>query len=279
MLLAETLSALLVRPGGRYGDATLGLGGHAEAILRASAPDGQLWGVDKDPAALALARRRLAPFGERVHLTQGSYAEPSAWLPAEALDGIVADLGVSSPQLDEPQRGFSFMREGPLDMRMDPTQPLTARQVLASTSAEEWERRLREVGEARFARRLAQLLAEEGPGWLTTEDASQAVCRCVPRRGGHHPATRVFLALRRAVNHETEELTQFLAEVHDFLAPGGRLAVITFHSTEDRQVKIHYGREGVLRPVRKKPIHPTWPERQANPRSRSALLRIFEKPL
>ncbi len=282
MLLSESIAGLLVRPGGRYVDATVGLGGHAEAILEASAPDGRLIAVDRDPTSLAAARERLARFRDRVTFVAGNYDrfEERADIRPGSLDGILADLGVSSPQLDREERGFSFMRSGPLDMRMDPTQGSTARQFLMGASPEELESCLKAAGEVRFARKLARRLLEAAPDLTTTDQLAAAVCRWVPRRGKNHPATRVFLALRMAVNQELESLTEFLRRAVGVLKPGGRLAVISFHSGEDRLVK-WFGRgeaaAGRFRIITKKPLEASEEEQRLNPRSRSAKLRVFEK--
>jgi 16S rRNA (cytosine1402-N4)-methyltransferase len=282
VLLAESLIGLAVRPGGRYVDATVGLGGHAEAILEASAPDGRLIAVDRDPTSLAAARDRLARFGDRVTFVAGNYDrfDERAGLTPGLIDGIVADLGVSSPQLDRGERGFSLMRTGPLDMRMDPTRGPTAREFLMGASQDELESCLKAAGEARFARKLARRLLEAAPDLTTTDQLAAAVCRWVPRRGKTHPATRVFLALRMAVNQELESLTEFLHRAGGVLKPGGRLAVISFHSGEDRLVK-WFGRgeaaAGRLRIITKKPLEASEEEQRLNPRSRSAKLRVFEK--
>lgn len=277
VLLKECLDALQVKPGGRYLDVTVGLGGHAEAILARSAPDGRLTGIDRDSDALASASARLAPFGERARLVKGNYADAPGLLPGETFDGVLADLGVSSMQLLTPERGFSFSADGPLDMRMDRDQPLTAREFVRGATAQEIEDVLREAGEERFARKLAALLKSGIEAWQTTGDLARAVAGAIPRRGKSHPATRVFMALRLAVNREMESLKVFLEAAPGLLAPGGRMAVISFHSTEDRIVKRFYGREGALKRVTKSPTAPSWDERKANRRSRSAKLRVFEK--
>ncbi len=282
VLLAECLAGLQVRPGGHYVDATVGLGGHSEAILEASGPNGTLIAVDRDPTSLASSRERLARFGNRVRFVAGNFDkfDERAGIRPGSIDGIVADLGVSSPQLDRDERGFSFMRSGPLDMRMDPTQGPTARELLSRATEPEIETWLRAAGEERFARKLARRLFESAPDFKTTDELAAAVCRWVPRRGKSHPATRVFLALRMAVNRELESLEEFLKRAPSVLVSGGRLAVITFHSSEDRVVK-WFGRgaqaEGVLKIITKKPLEPSAEEHKANPRSRSAKLRVFEK--
>jgi 16S rRNA (cytosine1402-N4)-methyltransferase len=282
-MVAEALRGMRVGPGGVWLDGTVGLGGHAEALLAASAPDGALYGVDRDARALEEARERLKPFGARVRLAQGHYAEAGRLFGfgAPVLNGALVDLGVSSLQLEDPARGFSFSREGPLDMRMDTSQGETARDFLLRATVEDVEVALRRAGEQRFAHRLAVLLKEGAPGWTSTTVAAEAVKRAVPGRGRAHPATRVFLALRMAVNREMEGLHDFLSRVPEWLLPGGRLAAITFHSTEDGTVKrFHDGvwkTSGRMRRVVKSPLAPSWEERRGNPRSRSAKLRVYEK--
>ena len=287
VLLTECLTSLQVHPGGHYVDVTVGLGGHAEAVLEASGPTGTLIAFDRDPTSLAFSRERLTRFGERVRFVAGNFDrfDERADIRPGSLDGIFADLGVSSPQLDRAERGFSLMRAGPLDMRMDPTQGPTALELLSRATEQEIEAWLRVAGEERFARKLARRLFESAPDFKTTEDLASAVCRWVPRRGKSHPATRVFLALRMAVNRELESLEEFLKRALPVLRPGGRLAVITFHSSEDRIVK-WFGRgaacprssvEGILKIITKKPLEPSEEEQRANPRSRSAKLRVFEK--
>jgi 16S rRNA (cytosine1402-N4)-methyltransferase len=261
-------------------DATVGHGGHAAEILRRSSPDGRLWGIDRDPQALALSRAVLTEFGGRVRLGQGRYdkiAEALPDLPRESLDGALADLGVSTMQLLDPTRGFSFQREGPLDMRMDPTKGETAAAYLARVTPAELEQRLSEAGEERFAKKLAPRLA--GKDWPTTLALAEAVTRMIPRRGKTHPATRVFMALRLAVNQEMEALKAFLEVVPAYLRPGARLVVITFHSLEDGIVKRFYKRHATMKAVSKSPQIPSWDERRENPRSRSAKMRVFEKQI
>lgn len=278
-MLRETVGALNPRSGGLYVDATLGLGGHTEALLAACAPDGRVVAVDRDPEARALARARLATAADRLTVVEGNFDrfDERAGLVEGSVDGVLADLGVSSLQLDRAERGFSFRRPGPLDMRMDPTQGPTAAEMLRAASLEDLEGWLRRAGEERFAGKLARRLKDLAPGLGSTADLAEAVARCVPRRGKSHPATRVFLALRMAVNREMESLDEFLARAARVLKPGGRLAVLTFHSEEDRRVK-EAGRGGPpWRAVTKKPRTASGVERAENPRSRSAKLRVLEK--
>ncbi len=277
VLPEECLEAMKVRPGGKYLDATLGLGGHSELILLRSAPDGRLTAIDRDAQALSRAAARLAPFEGRARLVKGNYADAAQLLAGETFDGVLADLGVSSMQLLTPERGFSFMNDGPLDMRMDQDAGPTARDFLRTASLDEIEERLREAGEERFGPKLAALLKAGAETWSTTGELARAVSRTVPRRGKSHPATRVFMALRLAVNREMESLREFLASAPGLLVPGGRLAVISFHSTEDRIVKRCYEERDEMKRVTKSPLIPSWDERKGNPRSRSAKLRVFEK--
>lgn len=275
----ETVGALSPRSGGLYVDATLGLGGHTALLLAACAPGGRVIAVDRDPEARTLARARLADSADRLTVVEGNFDrfdERAGLLPG-SVDGVLADLGVSSLQLDRAERGFSFRRPGPLDMRMDPTQGPTAAALLRGASVAELESWLRRAGEERFAEKLARRLKDLAPGLTTTADLAEAVSRCVPRRGKSHPATRVFLALRMAVNREMESLDEFMTRAARVLKPGGRLAVLTFHSEEDRRVK-EAGRGGPpWRAVTKKPLVATGAERAENPRSRSAKLRVLEK--
>jgi 16S rRNA (cytosine1402-N4)-methyltransferase len=296
----ETLKLLAPRAGGVYCDATLGGGGHAERILRATAPDGRLIGIDRDPAALRAAGERLAPFGDRVTLVHGTFAEAGAILErlaAVPIDGFVLDLGVSSPQLDRGERGFSFRQEGPLDMRMDPTAGETAEGLIHRIGVDELADILRRYGEERYAGRIARAIKEgvmQGAVTSTTELAA-LVARSVPTRERHKdPATRTFQALRIAVNDELGQLERFLEDFPSLVRPGGRVVVIAFHSLEDGLVKNRFrdlakesgyppdiaAKMGLPPPTVKvltrKPIEPSDDEVAANPRARSAKLRGAE---
>jgi 16S rRNA (cytosine1402-N4)-methyltransferase len=281
----EVLRALAPRAGGRYLDLTLGGGGHAEAILEASAPDGTLIGVDRDPAARGAARARLARFGARVSVIEGRMSEARSVLDAlgvDAVDGLVADLGVSSPQLDEPSRGMSFRAEGPLDMRMDPTRGITAKELLASLDERALADLLYELGEERASRPIARsILRARDEGKLeSTTDLAKAVYRVLgpPRRGGGlDPATRTFQALRIAVNDELDELDALLAALPSLLRVGGVAAIIAFHSLEDRRVKWALRGDARLEPLYKKPVEASELEQRENPRSRSAKLRAARR--
>jgi len=287
VLQAEVVALLRVRPGGRYLDATIGLGGHAEAILRASAPSGSVLGLDRDAEALALTGRRLAAFGDRLVLRQGRY-EAVVDLAGSAgpFDGIFFDLGASSLQLDAAERGFSFTQSGPLDMRMDRGTGETAAELVARLSEPELANLIFEWGEERWSRRIARAIvtARHDRPLATTTDLAAVVARSIPRRlwpRRIHPATRTFQAIRIAVNRELVGLGPALGDAARLLASGGRAAVISFHSLEDRIVKQTWRRleaEGKVRVVTKRPVTPEPAELAANPRSRSAKLRAVERP-
>lgn len=299
-MVAEVLAGLQVRAGGRYADGTLGGAGHAVAILRASHPNGWLYGSDRDGVALEAATNRLAEFAGRFELRRGNFCDLSDWVPAGVCDGVLFDLGVSSPQLDEADRGFSFQQDGPLDMRMDTRQMLTAARLLNETEPDELARIFWEYGDERDSRRFARAIEMDRKvrPFRTTRQLAELIERLSPRGGRKaHPATKVFQALRIAVNDEIGALERGLSGALKILRPGGRLAVITFHSLEDRVVK-DFGRRmardylidgevdvpELRRPcaptvtvVTRKAIQPGNAEQAANPRSRSAQLRIFEK--
>ncbi len=223
-MVAEVLAALRPKPGGRYADGTVGGAGHAHAILAASSPSGWLSGSDRDGAAVEAATRRLeeAGFAGRFEIRRGNYSELSEWIPPASCDGVLLDLGVSSPQLDEPERGFSFQRDGPLDMRMDLRQPLTAAEVVNSWSEAELARVFREYGDEPQSRRLARVIVQERQGrrFETTGQLAALIERLAPRHGKKkHPATRVFQALRMAVNDESRSLKSGLAAACALLKP------------------------------------------------------------
>jgi 16S rRNA (cytosine1402-N4)-methyltransferase len=299
-MLREVVEALKPTPGGRYVDGTLGGGGHAAAILGASSPDGWLFGFDRDGAAVESAGQRLTPFAGRFELRQANFAELAAWVPAAGCDGVLLDLGLSSPQLDTASRGFSFQQEGPLDMRQDRRQALTAADLVNSSPVEELARIFWEFGGERQARRLAQAIGieREKRPFTTTRQLADLIERLMPRRGKKtHPATRVFQALRIVVNDEIGSLEKGLAAALSVLKPGGRLVVITFHSLEDRLVK-EFGRARArdytfvgpvdvpelrqpcvpeLKWVNRKAVPPGDAELAENPRSRSAQMRVMER--
>jgi 16S rRNA (cytosine1402-N4)-methyltransferase len=304
VLYQEIILALRPRGGGFYVDGTLGAGGHAAGILQASSPDGRLLGLDVDPAAIALASRRLAAFGARVVIHQASYRSLGEhlkaldWPPA---DGILLDLGASSMQFDDHSRGFSFQQEAPLDMRFDPQQPVSADDLVNTLAEAELAEIIYRYGEERKSRQVARAIVKTRP-IHTTRQLAEVVARVVnagrkssPGKGHIHPATRTFQALRIAVNAELEALEAVLPQAVAVLAPGGRLAVIAFHSLEDRIVKNFFrqesrdclcpprqpvctcGHHAVIRQVTRQPIRPERAEVEHNPRARSARLRVAEK--
>ncbi|MFA5515069.1 MAG: 16S rRNA (cytosine(1402)-N(4))-methyltransferase RsmH [Desulfuromonadales bacterium] len=299
----EVLSLLAPRPGEIFLDGTVGGGGHARLILEATSPNGVLIGLDRDPQALAQAASVLAPFGDRVILRHGNFSEAAALLPdlgIAALDGMLLDLGVSSFQLDSMERGFSFRHEAPLDMRMDPTTGISAAEVLNTAEADELTRIFREFGEERWAGRIARRIVrtrQERP-LTSTEELAELVRQSVP--GGYapariHPATRVFQALRIFVNDELAHVSRGVSGAIDLLKPGGRLAVISFHSLEDRIVKRMFQAEtsGCICPPRlpvcncghvprldlltRKGVRAAAAEVESNPRARSAVLRAVRR--
>jgi 16S rRNA (cytosine1402-N4)-methyltransferase len=303
VLLDAVRDALQLAPGAACIDGTLGGGGHAAALLTAIQPGGRLLGIDADPAALRAAEARLAALPAAADppasytLVHGNFVNIGAIAHThtfDAVDGILLDLGVSSHQLDTAERGFSFGAAGPLDMRLDPTQGPTAADLLAELSERELADLIYRYGEERKSRRIARFIVEERERQPLSSTAQLAalVARALggpPRRGGIHPATRTFQALRIAVNRELEHLEAALPQAVELLRPGGRLAVISFHSLEDRIVKTFFraesgygGSEAPDRPVRlriitRKPIGASDDEQQANPRSRSARLRVAER--
>ncbi|HET9910924.1 MAG TPA: 16S rRNA (cytosine(1402)-N(4))-methyltransferase RsmH [Anaerolineales bacterium] len=298
VLYKEIIHALQPRRGGRYVDGTLGAGGHARGILEASAPDGQLLGLDVDPQALALARKTLAPYEGRIHLAQASYTSLSmqlAQLQWDAVDGIVLDLGASSIQFDTPERGFSFLHDAPLDMRFGPHMVQTAADLVNKYSERELADLIYQYGEERDARKIARAIVKARP-LHTTRELVAVIEAVSPRRGDRvHPATRTFQALRIAVNEELASIEEVLPQALSALKVGGRLAVISFHSLEDRIVKGFFReqskdlvnppyeriyeveRKATLKEINRKPITPSEAEVENNPRARSAKLRIIEK--
>jgi len=283
VMLRETVDGVLPEGGRVYVDATLGGGGHTEALLEACAPDGVVYATDRDPAALEAASARLARFGERVVLMHSPFSEIPERLAERGVTrvhGIIADLGVSSPQLDHAERGFSFARPGPLDMRMDPTSGESLLEMLQTLSVEALADAIYEFGDERKSRPIARSIkaAVERDELQTTEDLRRAIVRVLgPKRGGIDPATRTFQGLRIAVNRELTELTQLLEMLGDLLEDGARAAIISFHSGEDRLVKHAFRDDPRLKPLTKRPLEAGEQEQSDNPRSRSAKLRIAER--
>ena len=300
-MAAEALAALKPKAGGRYADGTLGGAGHAASILEASSPTGWLSGCDRDGAAVEAAKTRLGErFAGRFEIRRANFSEMAEWIPAASCDGVILDLGVSSPQLAFAERGFSFQNDGPLDMRMDDRQTLTAADLVNGLSAEELAKIFWEFGGERESRRFAKAIIHdrERNKFETTKQLAELVEKISPRRGKKaHPATKIFQALRIAVNDEIGSLKRGLEAALKILKPGRRLAVITFHSLEDRVVK-EFGREksrdylfrgevdvpALRQPrapemkwVSRKAIVPGEMESKENPRSRSAQLRILER--
>src|SRR5258708_10589470 len=281
VLRDETIAALAPRAGGVYVDATLGGGGHAEAILEA-APGATLVGIDQDPRAIEAARQRLDRFGESVKLVVGRFSELESHLADfVGVDGIIADLGVSSPQLNDPSRGMSFRSEGPIDMRMGDTDGETALDLIERVGSEELADIIYNYGEERRSRRIARCIHQgfRGGEMRTTLDLRRAVVRAVgpARVGGVDPATRTFQALRIAVNHELDELKSLLEVAPRVLLPAATLAIISFHSLEDRLVKRAFLEGATWERLTTKPIVPSRTETEQNPRSRSAKLRAARK--
>jgi 16S rRNA (cytosine1402-N4)-methyltransferase len=283
VLLAEALELLAVRPGGLYVDGTVGLGGHAEEVLARSAPDGRLVAFDRDAEALALAASRLAAFGGRVRFEHADFREMPERMKGESPDGVLLDLGVSSMQLDQAERGFSVSAEGPLDMRMDRSQAFTAADLVNRLPEKELADLVYRFGEERASRRIARAIVETRRAQpIRTTSALAALVRRAAgraRRPGLDPATRTFQALRIHVNRELEGLQAALDRIASLLAPGGRLVAIAFHSLEDREVKQAFRALAArgFRLLTRKPLRPSEEEARANPRSRSARLRAIER--
>ncbi len=289
VLPTEVLALLTTPAGHRYIDGTLGGAGHAQAVLAASAPDAQLLGIDLDPAALATARQRLSEFGNRAHLVRGNYADMAQFaqrLGWDSVDGILLDLGVSSYQLDTPERGFSFQHDAPLDMRLDPDGPTTAADLVNTLD----ERKLADLiflyGEDRASRRIARFIVEARrvQPIRTTLALADVVTRAMGGRHGRiHPATRTFQALRIAVNQELSVLEAVIPQALELLAPGGRLVIMSFHSLEDRIVKLAFraatlsGDRQLYHTLTPKPVEASDSEQRVNPRSRSVRLRAIAR--
>lgn len=297
VLAQEAVQALLPAEGKVLVDATLGGGGHSELMLKAGAT---VWGIDQDPAARRAAKLRLAPYADRLHVLAGNFRDTASLLQNNGLqhvDGILADIGISSPQVDQAERGFSFLAEGPLDMRMNPAAPRSAADIVNTAGEEELADILWQYGEERASRAIARRIVQQRAKApiATTLQLAELICTVLPRKGKQHPATRSFQALRIAVNDELGALEALLGSGLSLLKSGGRLAVITFHSLEDRAVKRCFERltrpeidrpewpaprpnpDYAARLITRKPITPGEAELAANPRSRSAKLRVIEK--
>lgn len=298
VLYHQIISALRPKSPGLYVDATIGAGGHARGILEKSSPHGQLLGLDVDPQALELSLQRLNLFKNRFHLVHSSYTGLRQVLDSIGwthVDGIVLDLGVSSMQIDSAERGFSFLQDGPLDMRFDPTQPVTAQDLVNTLPEESLADIIWRYGEERNSRRIARAISEKRPFHSTLELASLIARINRSKTSSIHPATRTFQALRIAVNHELDHLEAFLPQAVDSLVSGGRLAVISFHSLEDRIVKQYFklesrdcicppeqpvctcGHQASIIEITRHPILADEQEVAENPRARSAKLRVCEK--
>ena len=297
VLYDEIITALQPDASGQYVDGTLGAGGHAAGILQASAPAGELLGLDLDPQALEIARQHLAPFGGRAHLVQASYTQMTTQAQAlgwSKVDGIVLDLGVSSMQIDTPARGFSFLEDGLLDMRFDPQSERSAADLVNTLEENELADILFRYGEERQSRKVARLITQNRP-LTSTHQLAGLFLKTFGHRERIHPATRTFQALRIAVNGELDSIEQVLPLAAALLRRGGRLAVISFHSLEDRLVKEYFRRESrdcicpprqpictcrhqaSLRELNRKPLEASESETHTNSRARSAKLRVVEK--
>lgn len=297
VLVNEVIEYLQLKPGGRYIDCTLGGGGHAAKILAKIYPEGKLLGIDCDPLAIEIAKSTLSPFGKSVMIVKANFSNLSLIAPIynfTEVDGILFDLGLSSIQLEESGRGFSFLRDEPLDMRFDPTQELTAEYIVNNWSEHQIACILKKYGEEKHYRQIARAIVENRP-IKSSRHLVEVIKKAVPRQGKLHPATRTFQALRIAVNGELDNLAMALPQAVSLLRPEGRLVVISYHSLEDRIVKTFFMREAkdclcppgtptcvcghtaTLKIINRKPITPSPEEKSANPRSRSAKLRVAER--
>ena len=297
VMLGEVIEALRIKPDGTYFDGTAGGGGHSYEIARRLTGGGKLIAADQDPEAVAAASAKLAEFGDTAEIHRDNFTDIKNILCGRKADGVLLDLGVSSHQLDTAERGFSYMKDAPLDMRMDPGGPVSARDVVNTYSKDELIRVLRDWGEERFAGRIASFILKERENKPieTTGELAALVKRAVPSKGEAHPEKRTFQAIRIEVNHELEVIEPALSSALDCMNDGGRIAVITFHSLEDRIVKQFFaqaakgcvcppdipvcvcGRKPRGRVITRKPILPGERECRENPRAKSAKLRVFEK--
>lgn len=302
VLFNEVMEALDIKPDGIYVDGTVGGGGHSEGICKRLSSEGMLVAVDRDTEALAAAKQRLEDYGCRKEFVHANYSDISeiAAAAGRKVQGILLDLGVSSYQLDNPERGFSYMHDAPLDMRMDASDRLTAYDIVNGYSREELTRIIKDYGEERWASRIAEFIVRERSGSPinSTVRLTEVIKAAIPakaRRTGPHPAKRTFQAIRIEVNDELGHLREAVEKLPDLLESGGRIAIITFHSLEDRIVKTEFerrldpcicpkelpvcvcGRVADVKRVTRKPVVPTAEETETNPRARSAKLRVLEK--
>ena len=298
VLLEPCMQLLDPKPGGYYADGTLGAGGHSEAILKGSSPDGRLIAFDLDPVAIGIAEKRLAPFGDRVRIVKDSYVNLGDHVPENSLDGFIVDLGVSSMQLDQAERGFSFLQDGPLDMRFSPQQPVSAADIVNQWSRDDLAQILWLYGEERKSRQIADMICAERKNYRieTTGQLREIIEKAAGfGREKIHPATRSFQAIRIAVNEELKAVESVLPAALKALKPGGRLLVISFHSLEDRIVKNYFkteskdclcpadrpvctcGHKAVLKELTRHPVIADEAENRVNPRARSAKLRAAVK--
>ena len=298
VLFEDCMRLMDPKPGELYADGTLGAGGHSEGILKSSGPDGRLLAFDLDPVAIGIAQERLKPYGERVRIIHDSYVNLGNYVDENSLDGFIVDLGVSSMQLDRRERGFSFLQDGPLDMRFSPNQRLTAEEIVNDWPEEELSRILWEYGEERKSRRIAAAICtEREAGRIETTSQLRDIIQSAVGSGKEkiHPATRSFQAIRIAVNEELKAVETVLPAAVQALKPGGRLLVISFHSLEDRIVKNYFktesrdclcppeqpvctcGHKAVLKELTRHPVTADEDEIRLNPRARSAKLRAAIK--
>jgi 16S rRNA (cytosine1402-N4)-methyltransferase len=284
VMLGQSIEAIAPRSGGVYADATAGGGGHSEALLLASAPDGRVIAVDTDSDAVEITRRRLAAFGERAFVVQGRYADLGAIIGAAGagpIDGLIADLGLSSIQLDDPERGFAFSLSGPLDMRMDRSRGETAAELIARAKESALADILYRFGQERRSRAIARSIkrTQQRGGLSSTDDLRRSVVRVLGprRRGGVDPATRTFQAIRIAVNDELGQLQSLVDSLPELLRDQGTAVIISFHSLEDRIVKQAFAADPRLQALTRRPLLASEAERARNPRARSAKLRAARR--
>ena len=283
VMVSEVINNLIINSNGKYLDCTFGLGGHTKAILNQLSSAGSLLAIDRDSSSLDTASE-ISRKDNRFHFSISAFSNIDGIEEVANLDGILADLGISSFQLDEVRRGFSFNKEAPLDMRMDQTNGQTAEQWINTASKKELEAVFWNLGEARNSRRIVRKVIERRQikALSSTKELADLIISCTPRKTKKHPATNIFRAIRMHINDEVQELRNLLIKSENVLRLGGRIAVISFHSIEDRIVKRFFqgkdrSNESLLKVITKKPIKPSEEEIKNNPRSRSAILRVAEK--